>query len=173
MKLLRLLGILFLLVGASLWQLAGHDPAPPESWQAYHGSVQEVQWYDGHKTGIGCKLRLVGTEEFFSRDQLQSDQALLQSLRSKLQAGLGVNLLAVPRAQAYGHPANMPMPILELTSGNEVLLARQPTDDWIGVVVRGVSVLIAGLGVALLALAQWLRRTTAAAGVDLHSSQRG
>ncbi len=149
---LRILSLLFLLVGLFFFRNGDIDPAPRDTWETYHGKLSELTITDSAKLGRRAFLTLSGEspESRFALSHIQKISGLEQKL-SALEPGSEISADAVPRELAgWAAPEGEPLTLLVLKSGGKTLFDR---DDQIPLWVKSMGMIIKIVGGLVSAIA--------------------
>lgn len=161
---IRLVGLLFLLVGWLMLRTGSLDPAPRDSWRFETTRVTAFHFTDTAKAGRRFQLDVTDSEHGFAKDHTQKIPGLEQRLRDALRPDTEVEIGYVPRGPDGGwEPATpQPRPILVLRCGDEVLIDRDRDAPAMAGILEWVVRGCGGLGLAIGALmVLWtLRRRT-------------
>ncbi len=155
---LRILSVLFLLIGLFFFRNGDIDPAPRETWETYHGKLAELTITDGTKLGRRAVLTVSGdsTEPRFALSHIQKIPGLEQKLNA-LEPGSEIFADAVPRELAgWAAPEGEPLTLLVLKSGGKTLYDRDdqipPWVQSIGMIIRIVGGLVSAIALLVFLL---------------------
>ncbi|MEZ5977747.1 MAG: hypothetical protein R3F34_05965 [Planctomycetota bacterium] len=154
---LRLVGLLFVLVGTFVAWVGSSDPAPIAGTVTHRAPVATIEFGASAKMGRYVTVRLAGLDERFTTYYLGKVDGLEERLASRVTPGTEVALTSVERTPgAFGHDETIPMPIHALAIGDEVLLDRSMFSSRVGDILATAAPIGGGLfallGLALLGL---------------------
>ena len=165
-KTLRLVALLFCVLGGFLLRIGLADPNADVPKPVRTGTVAAVEFGEARTLGRFMTVTLEGDPERFQVTLLGRVAGLEERLRERVQPGASVSIAAVVRdPKNWATPDGVPLPILALQRGDEVLIDSATFETRFGRMARGAAP-VAGaiavlLGVALFALSVSLARQTA------------
>ena len=123
---LRLIAILFCAVGALLLRASLADPNADVPKPVRTAPVAVVEFGAAQKLGRFMTVTLEGDPERFQASRLERVSGLEERLRARVEAGTTVSISAVVRdAKNWATPEGVPLPILALRRGDELLLSAE------------------------------------------------
>ena len=154
---IRLISILFILIGLMMSQLATQDPAPRSGWGTFDGVLKEVAFREGVKLGRVATLTLDGAEDegAFMLTHVNKLPEVERQLRA-LQPGMAVEIQAVPReAAGWAAPEGQPLAMLVLRHEANVIYDRDRDDGggrWLAIALSIAGYAFSGLFLVILLL---------------------